>query len=344
MNKCRIYTLTFHAADNYGAVWQAYALQQFLIANKIDTACIDYHPRYFNDSLFALSPGPVSTKKILQSIITFPTRLKRKCSFYQFRRQFLKLTSVNNVDLSRATIIVGSDQIWNKSITGGHLDVFFLLHSVKCDRKYSYAASIGEDTVQNIGEVYGRLNDFVGIGVREKNVYDQLSKKNDQRIVWNSDPVFLLNSSDYPLLPSRYPGKKIVLIYTLETNMDVCHIIEKYRSTHLVISIGSFRNIYHSDIHYRAASPLDFLSLIAHADIVVSNSFHTIAFSIIFNRTIVYVPLKNGRGSRIRTLLSLLGCHDNYCEINKCDKSRLDLLVKDSKVYLQKIIKEQNDN
>ena len=107
MNKCRIYTLTFHAADNYGAVWQAYALQQFLIANKIDTACIDYHPRYFNDSLFALSPGPVSTKKILQSIITFPTRLKRKCSFYQFRRQFLKLTSVNNVDLSRATIIVG---------------------------------------------------------------------------------------------------------------------------------------------------------------------------------------------------------------------------------------------
>lgn len=340
MNINKIYTLTFHAADNYGAVWQAFALQYYLKTQGMKTQCIDYRPNYFDNNLFELSTNKVTIKNILQTVITFPTRNLRKYYFHKFRKAYIDLySSTDYKEDINAVFIVGSDQVWNKCITGGELDGNFFLEDVLSSKKYSYAASIGNDTHQNIKEVYEKLKNFRGIGVRELSVYEMLSTKNDDRIIWNVDPVFLLDCKDYLNMTNHRASDKYVLIYTLETNINgVREVIKKYKSTHKVISIGSFRNIYGSDVHYRCASPIDFISLISNADVVISNSFHTVAFSIIFNRTIEYIPLKNGRGGRIQTLFSLIGNEGNFCISSKCDKTYLNQLIKNSKDYLERII------
>lgn len=341
MNINKIYTLTFHAADNYGAVWQAFALQYYLKTLGVKTQCIDYKPNYFDYNVFSLSKNKATIKNIIQTVITLPTRIIRRIYFYKFRKAYIDLYSSPDYrkDIN-AVFIVGSDQVWNKCITGGELDANFFLEGVLSSKKYSYAASIGYDTIHNIQEVYEKLTNFRGIGVRELSVYEILSTKNDNRIIWNVDPVFLLSSDVYLNMTNYRVRDKYVLIYTLETNITgVRDVIKKYKSTHKVISIGSFRNIYGSDVHYRCASPIDFIGLISNADVVISNSFHTVAFSIIFNRTIEYIPLKNGRGGRIQTLFSLIGNEGNFCISSKCDKTQLNQLIKNSKNYLERIIR-----
>lgn len=56
----RIGILTFHRADNLGAVWQAYALQKYLMISGHDVDIIDYRctsietvymPFYYSDIL-----------------------------------------------------------------------------------------------------------------------------------------------------------------------------------------------------------------------------------------------------------------------------------------------------
>ena len=334
-----IYTLTFHAADNYGAVWQAYALQTYLKNKGVITSCIDYRPAYFDNNIFSLGGKRIGIKTIVQLIITLPTKWLRKRAFKKFRKQNLQICSMNSVIQGADTgFLVGSDQVWNKSITGNVVDPFFTLENIISDNKYSYAASIGQETQERVTEVYDHLHCFKSIGVREKVTYDLLRKLDAHRIYWNIDPVFLLDKSDYTKFVSPIQNKPYVLVYTLETNYDVSNILKQYKRTHRVITIGSFKNIYGGDTHYRCASPEKFITLISSADTVISNSFHTISFSIIFGKKIVYIPLKNGRGGRIETLLSLLNASGNYCDTSTSDKSQLERLITDSKNYINSIL------
>lgn len=49
--KIKVATLTFHNCDNYGAVLQAYALQQVLLQMGLDTEIIDYTRSNLSDVL-----------------------------------------------------------------------------------------------------------------------------------------------------------------------------------------------------------------------------------------------------------------------------------------------------
>ena len=42
--------LTYHFSDNYGALFQAYALRQWFISNGHDASFINYHPDYLEDA------------------------------------------------------------------------------------------------------------------------------------------------------------------------------------------------------------------------------------------------------------------------------------------------------
>ena len=48
--KKNIYTITFHKANNFGALLQAFALQTFLINNGYDSKILDYDNFYVSNS------------------------------------------------------------------------------------------------------------------------------------------------------------------------------------------------------------------------------------------------------------------------------------------------------
>ena len=71
---------------------------------------------------------------------------------------------------------------------------------------------------------------------------------------------------------------------------------------------------------YKAASPEEFVGMFAGADAVVTNSFHGVAFSLIFKKEF-YAEVSNAdKSSRIIDLLALLTYRTNFFRTKKSEK------------------------
>ena len=87
----KIGILTFHCAHNYGAVLQAYALQEAVKELGYDVEIINYRPAYLIDiykpfSVKRIFSGSIKLilKKFLRSILMYPKNLKRWKVFNSF--------------------------------------------------------------------------------------------------------------------------------------------------------------------------------------------------------------------------------------------------------------------
>ncbi len=345
----KIITVTFHAAHNYGAVLQAYALQRY-IKNTVpdeDVFCLDYRPDFLVPKLIHRRDNENFVKWVLHNVIAYPSRKKRASGFNAFINSRIRMIDFHNAELEQpAVFIVGSDQVWNKNITGNNFDDVYFLSFSASPYKYSYAASMGNNDKDEkcCLEIKEKLKHFSKVGVRELQLYDSLKKSGVGNIYLNVDPVFLLDKTDYLKIAELPEYKNYILVYTLETDVNmVTNAINRVKKIYpdaKIISIGSFNNIYKADIHYKSATPEQYLGLIAHAQCIISNSFHALAFSVVFDRDLVYIPLNNGRGGRIDTLLALAGIKDNERIKSKNDKTLLNQTISDSKKYIQAIISE----
>ena len=101
------------------------------------------------------------------------------------------------------------------------------------------------------------------------------------------------------------------------------------------------------------AGPQEFLGYIHHAECVVTNSFHGIAFSIIFEKRFIGF-LHETRGERTRNILKICGLEDRLYEERGGDsygrgeicwedvRRRTAEAVRHSKIYLE-ILKEEDE-
>ena len=135
--------MTFHGADNYGAVLQAYALHEWLRKNRYSPEFINYHSRaYEKYDLFRSNRYRKRPIFFIEDILNYTTNKRRKNNFQAFRKEYLtvsetvysKVADLDAVSDKYDWYICGSDQIWNPTINRG-LDVAFLLSFVKNNQK-----------------------------------------------------------------------------------------------------------------------------------------------------------------------------------------------------------------
>lgn len=80
-----------------------------------------------------------------------------------------------------------------------------------------------------------------------------------------------------------------------------------------IVSVNDNGMLPYADRNISDASPLEFLSLINNAKVVVSNSFHATAFSIILNKDFYTYPvLRHNNESRMIDLLNEFGLIERY--------------------------------
>lgn len=337
MENKNIIIATFHCVPNYGAVLQAFCLQEYLKQYTNNVQILNYCPSSLTKEYNSINT--YSLGSIVTSFLTLPHFLKKKNAFSKFQKKYLKLTSPICIHRDQIpsyngyTLVVGSDQIWNPQITQGFESVYFgIWNASKVSKIVSYAASIGKANYTNfeINELRDLLRNVSAISVRESEASNTL-KDNvgvEGEVITVLDPTLLAGRSVLMKLVHSVKIKEYLLIYNLTGNPKLYELAEQIsRERNLkVIEISGIRRLFSFLSPHKIildAGPVEFVSLFYYADYVVTDSFHGTAFSIIFHRPFVTVPHKT-RGSRIVNLLSKAGL------MNRLSDSISDSLCNDN--------------
>ncbi len=331
----KIGILTFHRAHNYGAVLQAYALQEILKKEGHDVEIIDYRQQYIEryKYLFLINKCFIkgslykSIRSTFYQIKNIPKKIIQKRNFIDFTNRNLNISKLisnnskeipNNYDL----YIHGSDQIWNPKMFGGQYDpVFFGNYKVLSGKKISYAASFSFEELNNQSKQTFKhyLKNLDSISVREKELVSLISEFTSKTIYDVLDPTLVANINIWDKIAIKPKEKKYVLIYQVKYNKLTEQMAQK---------IASIKNLEILDINKYGNIPIGlYIGLFKNANYIITTSFHGTAFSIIFNKPFYSIALGSGSDMRIKSLLKKINLEMRF--VNNIPKTINDLDYKE---------------
>ena len=317
--------VTFHCVPNYGAALQTYGLYWFLKKIFQDVEVLDYRPSSLTGDYKYISTH--SLRSFVATLWSLPTFWRKRRRFANFvGRMSLSATVCHSSAEIKETdaqyCFVGSDQIWNPDITKSFDEVYF----GKIPHKgaltvISYAASLGKDTFTSseLAQMFSLLKGVSSISVREDSAKVLLEDKLGVQACVVLDPTLLVGTpcyKDFVVDPNR---DDYLFIYALSQNTTeqaraVARKIANAKGLQIVEVSGGRKRLKrtsHKVIY--DASPAEFLSLLANAKYVVTDSFHGTAFSLLFHRQFTTIPHKT-RGGRMVSLLTLAGLKHRLTE------------------------------
>lgn len=332
----RIGIITILKVNNYGAELQAYATQAVLKRLGYDAEIIDYlfyknkghKPSRKSKPVFPFSL-PAKAKEWLypkymawKSVFDKRTRRQREQRFEAFHKENTSMSlTYHSIDelyaakMDYDVYLTGSDQVWNPGLYSS-LDPYFLDFAPVGCKRIAYASSFGVSAIPEYAKEYYRkhLTGYAAIGVREKDAVDIVKEMTGRKAEWVLDPTLLLTRDEWLTVAKPYPIQgDYILIYELTPCPYVRQLAEHYHSTKgwQMVRICKSTNQEEKDgeiINITDAGPAEFLTLIANASLVITNSFHGTAFSINFNRDFYTVlPMRKRNNSRQQSLLRLFG-------------------------------------
>lgn len=318
----RVGILTYHNAINYGAVLQAYALQQVVKKLGVECEIIDYScPAVEKQYRRKKISDHAHWKAYVMDILSGHRLDRKKEAFEKFCIQNLSLSakvdgivgeSLNDYD----AIIVGSDQVFNPKNTDG--DSAYLLDFQCSAKKIAYAASIGNNEFLDLWkskykvDYENLLKDFYSLSFREEDASLFVSNLLNEPYETVLDPVLLAGSELWKDFQAD-TSEEYIFVYNLgnipllvecvqamhkETGLKVCVVNKDIKGDFL---LRGFENV-------SSLSPADFLKMLSGAKYVITDSFHGTAFSVLYHKNFSSVinPNKNNTNSRIVNLLNKL--------------------------------------
>lgn len=337
--------ITFQWFDNYGTVLQAYGLQTALRGMGVDAQII---PLRIRERTGLLSFVSKSWRGFLTKINNYlwqkgSLRPRLYSEFRQSNFNYAQMPSLYFDEacsriFSQDVLVFGSDNIWSPWCTSlddsmGHL--FYGTH-VKHTNKIVYAASTAGYLSDHprAGEVINRVKDagFRSVSLREGANVD-LFRKNGIDAVRVPDPAFLLTKDQWMILerkPEGVASGEYVLGYDLGHVGDVsireaCE--QEARNSGLKVLIPFPKKYWRDRDVACYPSPGEWLWLIHHAKCVVTNSFHGVMFSLVYNVPFRFCSVAGGDKSlnmrafevleKFRLLTNVIGQPVDWRIVNK---------------------------
>lgn len=333
----KISILTFSQGDNYGAVLQSYALGEWLRSKGHEVEYI-----YMTWSTWKY--------QILSSLTPL------KYNFKEFRKRYLRDFSprcYSTEDLSKSIAqtdlcIVGSDQVWNPDITTFRALHYFFDFVPDNVVKISYAASFGKkewewDSLTD--KVKSLLKRFYRVSVREKEG-EEICKDCfgiSAKVVL--DPTFLLNDYRNILTTPRFPNYVVGFMFHPSDNYyNLLGELGKIMNEKVVVMDLPSRKTKLSVFKF-AYSPFSkvtsWVTNIANSSFVVTDSFHCLAFSIIFNKQFIFIASKKKLLSRVTTLLNKLQIKDRIVDSPEDAQAMIPKLIPIDYKKVNKLLNEE---
>lgn len=343
--------ITYHYSYNFGAMIQAYALRMAikeLVGEDVGVDIINYIPPTFTNKAESLSDDRYEHQKLDRKRF-----LSERCGIRG--EATTDISAIREYDI----YITGSDQVWNPNLPVFEESSEYFLSFVKNGKiRASYAASVGEkitdDFSTELFEKYIPLFDY--LSVREQSYCGFIEKFTDKKCYAVLDPTFLLRPSHYiGLMPRKEKKAKYTLCvsYAMKAKRKLYDLANRYTILHKQNIVNMEQQIKpyffmnpEESIFYSSIEEI--LWYIDNAEMIITDSFHFVVFSIIFHKPF-YVML-TGKTSRIVDLLQYLGLEDRILPDmfavskmnNKIDYDEVDRKIAEKKEisidYLKEVI------
>lgn len=370
-DKIKIGIITIYYRNfNYGGLLQSYALTEFInnqTGGRAEQISYTASPRKksFSESwdlIKGFSIKSLSEKFLIKLDILGRTILKpnisekfnnRKTLCDDFRNMVPHSAETTEDNLrslndSYDVFISGSDQVWNPNT---FRSPYFLDFAADHKKKIAFAASMGVNDLspRQRKMLLPLIKRFDFISVREKKAKELLGRYiPDARIETISDPVFLLDSSEWNRITrSVIQDQKYIYAYFLGERKKNIRLAKKTAQT-LNLPIAAVPYIYRryngfdhnfANIKLYDAGPREFLGLIKDAELILTDSFHAAVFSVIFQKPFfVYDRDRendtNSMNSRLTDLLDDLGLADRkISNKNQLTQQKIAETIDYEKVY-----------
>ncbi len=297
---------------NYGSALTSFALNRVLKAMGKTVLMLD----------FPIVNGPVP--KIKRNT---PTR--RFAKKYYDDAPLTALADYHKYNKNCETFLVGSDQLWNWWSNRDVKTYFYFLDFVEKEKKkIAYSTSFGHENVHYPENMRLRIayymQRFDAISTREKSGVTTCKRDFDVVATHTIDPVFLCDVEEYARAAARSQKKthkRYVLGYILNPTEDkkkAIQLISKQLDLpyHIILdgqaNFDAIKQQMNDPNVLENVEIEDWLSLIQHADYLVTDSYHGFCFSIIFKRPMSVIPNVLRGLTRFEDLAELTGLTSRF--------------------------------
>ena len=247
-------------------------------------------------------------------------------------------------------IIAGSDQIWNTDLSFAS-ETFFLNFKTSA-KKTGYAISVGREKYSELDcrMIHENIGNFEKLSVRENSLKEYLQKHENVESQVVCDPVFLLDKIVWDNISLTPKKSNYILVYAMEYNETLVKIINKLKNLtqkEVFFLYGGGNLNKENKIpgkRINGMGPEEFIGWIKNADIVLTNSFHGAAFSIIFKRKL-FILEHASRNERLTQLADICGYKNRMIKINSNDFEPEKYMIDSNTAYknLNTFIKQSKD-
>lgn len=303
--------------DNYGNRLQNYAMQKLLSNYNFDVYTLIR--RYNFKTLSIQKKFFYKFEKLISTFACFTKKYnikaKRKLNFIEFNKkiknvknEIRKNTNLENLEKKFDFFVAGSDQIWNPNLFKDGLDIN-MLYFVPFNKKIAISPSIGVDNLNDYQkkEFCLYLKSFKMLSCRENQGSNIISEITGKECITLIDPTLMLSKNEWVQIekkPSFYiKDKKYILLYflgeiTQEYGKFIKFICEKYNMD--IIDICDKKSVYYS------CGPSEFIYMINHSSLVLTDSFHASVFSYIFDKPLKVFNRIDGNKNMNSRLINLI--------------------------------------
>lgn len=240
-------------------------------------------------------------------------------------------------------IVVGSDQVWRPEYTrSALLDYFFgfLLEADTRTKRISYAASFGVDdwefSPEQTKAAARLIKKFDAVSVREDRGVAMCEEYLEVGATHVLDPTLLLEAQHYVQtfsLDKRVAGKaKNVTAYILDRSDEKIQMLNEVATA---LSLDAYfadgqpaktESTGEDAVYVSDKSVESWLAAFYNAAFIVTDSFHGVAFSILFNKPFIALGNPNRGMARFSSILSMFGLIDRL--IVSVGDAKLEELLK----------------
>lgn len=239
------------------------------------------------------------------------------------KRKFypVKKMKKNQVGEIYDKFVCGSDQVWCTTTT--YVDPLMYLRFVPKEKRIAYAPSLGRNYIPsyNARQIRKYVNEIPYVSVREytgKKLIRDLTGRDVPVVV---DPTFLLHKLKWdevkiePSINQEYFLCYFLSMPTQQTQEKILKYIEQ--TGKIVVALNSKLEFIENKVQviYPDCGPQEFIGYVSKANCVLTDSYHGMLFSIIYQRQFWSIEREYGefdQSSRQLSVLKMLNLEDRY--------------------------------